>query len=124
MDWLGLKEVASHVGLSRDALHIYAALLIQIVAAAALRRPLSSYIPWLVVLAAELLNEYLDIRYGQEAKLEEWQLIAGRHDILNTMALPTLLLLLCRFAPGLFNRSPVSADEIAPQDGAEKTGNE
>jgi hypothetical protein len=52
--------------------------------------------------AAELLNEFLDVYFGEELLVQEWQLLGARHDVLNTMALPTMLLLLCRFAPRLF----------------------
>lgn len=32
-----------------------------------------------------------------------WQVVSGVHDIINTMILPTLLLVLCRRAPHLLN---------------------
>jgi hypothetical protein len=58
--------------------------------------------------AAEAANEIYDYRY------EVWpdrsvQLAEGRRDGWNTMVIPTLLLLLCRYAPGLLvgRRPPV-----------------
>jgi len=119
---MGVKELAGQLGLEKDALHVYGAVLIQILSAAALRRPLSSWIPWLVVLGAALLNEYFDIRFGEEAQVQEWQLMGARHDILNTMVLPTLLVLLCRFAPFLFARpaSAAPAQGPAPAEGEQE----
>jgi hypothetical protein len=117
MNWVDFKDLASHLGVAKDALHIYLAFSIQVAAAALLRRPMSSWIPWACVLAAELLNEFLDIHYGEELQMQEWQVLGAKHDVLNTMALPTLLLLLCRYAPGLFVRrlkaAPTGAAETA-----------
>ena len=103
MDWELAKAVISlWTELERDALHIYAAILVQIVAAAALRRSLASLLPWLVVLAAALANEALDI--SRDGVFEGWERGAALHDLWNSMLVPTLLALLVRFAPRLFVR--------------------
>jgi hypothetical protein len=121
MDWLGVKELASQLGVEKDALHVYGAFLIQVAAGILLRRPLSSWIPWFVVLVAALLNEFLDIRFGGEAQVQEWQLLGARHDLINTMVLPTLLLLLCRYAPFLLTRRASAAPAPpAPADVSER----
>lgn len=86
-------------GLSRDALHIYAALLIQFLAAAITRRTVADFLPWACVLAFAIGNEWADI-YSDEL-FEQWEQKAALHDLWNTILLPTLLLLLTRFAPGL-----------------------
>ena len=99
MDWLGLKALASDIGLEKDALHIYFAFIIQVGTALILRRSLASWLPWLTVLAALLVNEYLDIFHGAETEVHAWQLRGSAHDIVNTMLLPTALLLLSRLAP-------------------------
>ena len=99
MDWLGLKALASDIGLEKDALHIYFAFVIQIGAALVLRRSLASWLPWLTVFAALLVNEYLDIFHGAETEVHAWQLKGSAHDIVNTMLLPTALLFLSRLAP-------------------------
>ena len=39
---------------------------------------------------------------------EPWEIDAGLHDLWNTMLLPSLLLLLARFAPGLVAPPPPS----------------
>lgn len=101
MDWEQVKAAISlWTELERDALHIYAAILVQVVAAALLRRSLASPLPWLVVLAAALGNEALDIT--RDGAFEEWERSAALHDLWNTMLVPTLLALLVRFAPRLF----------------------
>jgi hypothetical protein len=88
--------------LEKDALHIYAALLIQLVAAAWSRRSLGDARPWLWVLGIELANEWMDLLRGGEPRLMPWQVVSAVHDIINTMVLPTVLLVLCRKSPNLF----------------------
>ena len=102
MDWMGLKDLAADLLIAKDALHIYLAFIIQVSAAVILRRSLASGLPWLVVLLFELVNEGLDMWLGEELQLKRWQLEGAAHDLINTMILPTALLLLCQFAPGLF----------------------
>ena len=110
MDWMELKTSAEAVTVNMDALHVYAAFAIQVAAAALLRKSLAHWLPWLAVLGAELANEVMDIAFSAEPHVRGWQLASARHDILNTMVLPTLLLLLCRFAPSLFRRAKAPAD--------------
>ncbi|WP_114952869.1 hypothetical protein [Sphingosinicella terrae] len=101
MDWTEFKDYLSLItDLDEDALHIYAAVLLQLVAAALMRRSLASPFPWLFVLLVLLLNEWADLREPGKP-IEEWQVIGGLKDLWNTMVLPTLLLLLARFVPGL-----------------------
>ena len=103
MDWEAIKQaVATWTGLERDALHIYAAVIIQIGSAALLRRSLASPWPWLVVLAFALGNEWLDAH--RDNLVEEWEKAAALHDLWNTMLLPSLLLVVARFAPRLMTR--------------------
>ena len=104
MDWMGVKGLAADLTIAKDALHIYLAFVIQVSAAVVFRKPLSSGLPWLAVLLVELINEGLDIWLGEELHLKRWQVDGAAHDILNTMILPTALLLLCRYSPGLFTR--------------------
>jgi len=94
--------------LERDALHIYAAILVQVGAAALLRRSLASPFPWLVVLAAALGNEALDIT--RDGLFEDYERSAALHDLWNSMLVPTLLALLVRFAPRLFVRERRATD--------------
>ena len=97
-DWHQVKEWLEHaIGLNMDALHVYFGLAILVVVAVALRKSLASPIPWLVLLALELANEYYDWTYeiwpGSERAI---QAAEGLRDIWNTMALPTFLLVACR----------------------------
>ena len=103
MSFIELKEaIELTTGLSQDALHIYAAFIIQIAVAALSRRGLAHAFPWLCVLLAELVNEGLDIRSLPEGT--EADLWASAHDIWNTMLLPTLLLASARLAPSVLRR--------------------
>ena len=104
-DWHQVKDWLEHaIGLNMDALHVYVGLAILLAVALVLRKPLRSPIPWLVLLALELANEYYDWTYdfwtgpgGRAIQAAE-----GVRDIWNTMAVPTFLLLASRFFPGLF----------------------
>ena len=103
MDWHAIELELWRMPLEKDALHIYAALLIQVVAAKLSRRSLGHLLPWLAVLGLELVNEVFDILRGGEPRLMPWQVVSAAHDIINTMILPTVLLLLARNAPDLFH---------------------
>ena len=115
MNWIEFKDYLSQVtDLDQDALHVYAAVLIQIGAAALLRRSLASILPWLTVWAVLIVNEAVDLWLPGEA-LGQWQVSGGIQDSWNTMALPTLLWLLAHYAPGLMTgRGPRPAPSAAP----------
>jgi len=100
--WLELKNEAARLLFEKDALHIYFAVVIQVVVALWTRRSLGDWRPWFAVLAIEVINEVFDIARGGEPALMPWQVVSAVHDFINTMALPTVLLILCRRAPGLF----------------------
>lgn len=99
MDWVAVKEWLAHSSVHQDALHVYGALAIQVATALSFRRSLGSWMPWFTVLAAGLLNELFDVRLSPEEQVQPWQIAEGTKDILNTMLLPSFLLLLVRFAP-------------------------
>jgi hypothetical protein len=103
-----MKELLTLATVSKDALHIYAAVAVQIGAAAAFRRSVASFVPWACVLGAALLNEGLDTFAGGERYLQAWQVRGAAHDLINSMLLPTVLLLLCRRAPQLFGHIAAS----------------
>lgn len=101
MDWLQFKNYLSEVtDLSQDALHVYVAVLIQLASALVLRKSLAHPLPWLCLLGSLLLNEAVDLQ-ATGRPIEEWQVLGGVRDLWNTMVLPTALMLLARFAPGL-----------------------
>ena len=61
-DWLLFKtELVRATALSRDALHIYLGLFAHVAAALLLRRNLGDWLPWLVVLALAVGNEFADL---------------------------------------------------------------
>jgi hypothetical protein len=118
VDWHHVKEWLEHaIGLNMDALHVYAGVFLQIGAALVLRKSLKSPWPWLVVAGAEFLNEVYDYTY------EVWpdrdiQFAEGLRDMWNTMVLPTLLLVLARYA------SPLIVGRDAPAPSAGDAGEE
>ncbi len=95
-------------GLDRDALHIYAALLIQLTTAAVLRKSVRNIIPWLIVLALTVLNEASDFRLNTlSGDPYDVRVQVAVHDLWNSMLLPTLLLMVARFWPRLLTGSTV-----------------
>jgi len=113
MDWGDIKHIVINFTLERDALHIYIAFGVQVLASCLLRTGLGSFLPWLMVLVVALVNEALDVAYGRETSIQPWQVSAAAHDLLNTMLLPTALLLLVRYTPGLFEhrgRTPAGSE--------------
>ena len=89
--WIGYKIwLIEKMGLTNDVLHLHASLAILFLSALLLRRRADSIICWLIVLVAELFNEYADLR-GQapgEASID-----ASLHDIYITMIWPTIIVL-------------------------------
>lgn len=103
--WYDAKHFLERsVAFSSDAIHVIVGVLIQLGSALVLRRSISSWRPWLVVLALLCFNEFVDLylerwpvrveQYGESAK-----------DLLLTMLLPTALLLASRWRPRIFARS-------------------
>jgi hypothetical protein len=92
--WIGYKIwLVDNIGLSNDALHVHVSILILFVSGILLRRRPDSIWCWLIVLIAELFNEYADVKglAPGEASIE-----AGLHDLYNTMLVPTVLLIFGR----------------------------
>ena len=77
--------------LSPDALHIHAGILVWLALAWLLRRPLSDWRPWLGLFVLEVANEIVDLNQPVGSVESNWP--ASQHDILNTMFVPTLLML-------------------------------
>ena len=95
----GKLYIEQSVTLSHDSLHVIFGTLIWLVAALLLRRPISSWVPWLCVLAVILWNESIDVW------LEQWPNVKPLHglrDVLLTMFVPTVLMAAARFRPNLF----------------------
>jgi len=101
MDWYSIKLlVVEQTALSRDALHILFGAAGQILVAFVIRRSLAHPVPWLAVLIGQCANEFYDLAREEWSDRAMWP--GSVRDLLVTMAIPTALLLLTRFAPGLF----------------------
>ena len=89
------------VMISHDSLHVIVGVFLWFVLGFLLRRPLSSWLPWLWLLAFILWNETVDLW------VEQWpdpgqQYGEGAKDVLLTMFLPTMLMFAVRLRPELF----------------------
>lgn len=103
--WLAFKRVLVEAAdIDRDALHVYAGIAIQLAAALLLRRKLGDWLPWLAVAAVALVNEGLDVYSDIWPDLP---LQAGKslHDMVNTMIVPSLLMILARWWPAILKRT-------------------
>lgn len=99
MEWFDLKVILIQFsGLSRDALHVLLGVSAQVLVASVPGQSLARFWPWLAVLAGALLNEWYDLNYETWPEID-LQYAESIKDVTVTMALPTLLLLLARFAP-------------------------
>jgi hypothetical protein len=104
--WHEGKVVIEHaVAISHDSLHVIVGVLLLLGLGLVLRRPISSWRPWLWLFAAILWNETVDLW------VEQWpdpgrQYGEGLKDLALTMLLPTVLTLAARVRPDLFRASP------------------
>lgn len=115
MDWFTFKTLAAEMtGTSKDALHVIFGVAGQLLATAALRRTIAHPLPWCCVLVAELINEWHDLTY--EVWLDRPMWPGSVHDIIVTMALPTLLLVVARLAPNRIFSSPIAPPPGSPTD--------
>jgi len=101
--WHQGKLFVEHaVSVRHDSLHVMAGVVVLLAIGLLMRRPISSWRPWLWALALALWNEVVDLW------VERWpdpgqQYGEGAKDLLLTMFLPTLLMLAARWRPGLFS---------------------
>lgn len=97
--WHKWKLFFEHsVSFSQDAVHVIAGVIILIAVALLLRKPLSSWWPWLAALLFTCINEFIDLW------VERWPEPAMQYgealkDLMLTMFLPTALLLSARLLP-------------------------
>ena len=117
MGWYDFKHwLETCSGLDMDALHVHGGILLQLLVALLVRRPVKSIIPWAAVLAAIVANEYYDLHYEiWPTRAEQWA--ESIRDGWNTMLMPTLIMLAARFAPWiLVGRSPTARGSTGTPD--------
>ena len=97
MLWFQQSKIAlvGFLNLSKDALHIHLALLVFFGAMLIFRWRANQWKPWLLVLGVVVVGEACDI-YGTYMGMDVVFWAESRKDILNSMAWPTLILLLAR----------------------------
>jgi len=108
------------VSFTTDSMHVISGVVIMLLTAVIIRRPISDWRPWLLVLLLALFNEFSDLW------IERWlhpgrQLGESVKDVLLTLALPTLLLFSARLMPHLYKRSGDSDLPKGPEDGPNST---
>lgn len=89
-------QLSEVVGITRDALHIHVGMAIFFGVALIFRRPLANWVPWLTLLAFELVNELMDIFHIHNGVLG-FELGDSLKDIVNTMFWPTIVLVVARW---------------------------
>ena len=103
--WHQAKLMVEHaLDISHDTLHLFAGVLLWLAAALLLRRPISSWWPWLTLMVLTAINELVDLR------TEKWpdagmQVGEAAKDVALTLFVPSLLMLALRFRPGLFHQA-------------------
>lgn len=90
--------------IEHGTLHVIVGVLLWLAFALLVRRPITAWLPWLLVFAVILWNEIVDLW------LEVWpepgrQYGEGVKDLLLTMFVPTILMLAARYRPDLFRAS-------------------
>jgi hypothetical protein len=101
--WLQAKELAEHAsGWPTDTLHVIGGVVLQLGLTMILRRKVTDWLPWTIILILELANEAHDLSVERWPSLS-MQLGGGLRDLVATMLLPTLLLVVARWRPSLFS---------------------
>ena len=105
LSWYEAKLFLEHsTSVSPDALHVIAGALIFFICALLFRRPISDVRVWVALLCLNFFNEFVDLwaeRWPDPAR----QYGEGMKDLFLTMVVPTILLLVSRFAPAIFSRA-------------------
>ncbi len=103
--WIAVKIwLHQTLGVHDDALHVHLSLLLLFTVALIIRKRPDSLWCWFIVFAAEMINEYADLR-GEAAG--EGTLLAAWEDLYTTMFWPTVILLFGRllFPPRLLEQT-------------------
>jgi len=108
--------VMHHVGLEKDALHVYFALTLMFGSALLFRWSLRSWKPVALVFVVAVIGEIWDIRDGLLTRVPlVVSLPFSEHDLWNTMFWPIAILLLARFSDVFGVRAEAEA-EVAGAD--------
>ncbi len=99
MDLFSVQVIKAEIGLvtgfSDSTLHIYAGLIVLFVTAAVLRKPLWSFVPWLMVIAVAIIGELVDMR-ADFIRLGYWRWGESLSDLLHSISSPTVILFFTR----------------------------
>ena len=96
LHWQDTKTaLVDHANLSRDALHVYIALMIYLGSCWLFKWHPRSWKPWLLVLLFQTVNEVFDMRVSFEDDGVIW-VWGNIKDMVNTMVAPTMLLFAAR----------------------------
>lgn len=99
--WFTIKMwIESSISFSPKALHPIVGVVLQLAFAAILRTSVAKPMPWLIVLALELANEWTDLTIDVWPNRSD-QIAGSMTDVMLTMILPTLLFLAARYYPSL-----------------------
>jgi len=116
--WLQTAKmwIVHHVGLEKDALHVYFALALLFGSVLLFRWSLRSVKPTALILVVAGLGEIWDIRDGLLTRVPAVVSVPDSiHDLWNTMFWPVAILLLARFTD-MFGTRRAAASEAAPTD--------
>ena len=112
--WVEFKNFAERsIDFSSDSLHVIVGVLILLGVAGLLRKPVSSWWPWMVLFVLACINEVADLSV-QRWPDPEMQYGESVRDLLLTMALPTVLLLAARYFPRLFASKAARQGALRP----------
>ena len=112
MDWDSVKIALTELTtLDRDALHLLAGAGAHVLLVLLFRSWLGALWPVGVVALVALANEWSDLRAEHWLGMREQQYWESVKDVALTLAMPLLLVLLCRVVPGRFKRPETPAAE-------------
>lgn len=103
-DWHQGKLLVEHaVAISHDTLHVFVGVIIWLLIAMVMRRPITSWYPWLWLFAIICWNETVDL-WNEQWPDPGQQYGEGLKDIVLTIFVPTLLMAAARVRPDLFRQ--------------------
>lgn len=102
--WYEAKLFVKHsTNIEEGTLHVVVGVLVWLTLAMLLRRPVSSWLPWLGLAAVIVLNELVDLGVVREWPHPGIQYGESAADLFLTMLVPTVILLAVRWRPEMFD---------------------